>query len=489
MPDLDLRIAIGIGIVALWRYSWFAVHTIRAGLYAWLQYPQLRRHANRYKKRPPIAVVVASYKIDPLITNAVIKALCDAAANYHGPCSIAFTVANRTESAIIQKLFLRYYTENIKLFIHLQGNHGKRSGLAESLAGLSRHHKIPPAMITLMDGDSIVPPDIFSRCIGHLMTSPTIGALTVNNAAFNVRARRCWMAWIRLRYHQRHFWMQSQAFSEELLVLTGRFSCFRGSLAFEEGFIKALAEDVLHHPRFGSIKMITGDDKSTWLYTVHRGLGMRYLRDIKIFCAEDEQRPFLEASPKKLLRWSGNMLRAGHKALFEPGRLPPFMALMLLDQRISIFTGLYTPTLMLIVLILGRADITLYWLLWVLFSRTLFSLCLGGKHFNLLWPLFLIYNQIIGNILKGYILTHLDVQGWTQNVGLLGRRRNTWLSRAWLVLSVLILFYMSLFTAIPSQHLLTSRSHPTNNEVFIPLSQRNHFGNLYASPYTSELGN
>ncbi|MFN7901800.1 MAG: glycosyltransferase [Holosporales bacterium] len=488
MNELDLRLAIGISIVALWRYSWFTLHAVRAGLYAWLEYPALRRRANLYTKHPPIAVIVASYNIDPLITNAVVKALCDAAANYRGICSIAFTVANSTESTLIQKLFLRYKSENVKTFIHFQENRGKRVGLAETLAGLSRHHKTPPAMVALMDGDSIVPKNIFSHCIGHLMTSPNLGALTVNNVALNVSANPYWMAWMQLRYHQRHFWMQSQSFSEELLVLTGRFSCFRGAFAFEEGFIKALAEDALHHSHLGSIKMITGDDKSTWLYTVHRGLGMRYLPDIKILCAENEQRPFLEASPKKLIRWSGNMLRAGHKALFEPGRLSPFMTLMLIDQRISIFTGLYTPTLMFIILILGRTDIALYWILWISCSRMLFSLILGGRSFQLIWPLFLVYNQIIGNVLKGYVLTHLDVQGWSQNAQLQGRRRVAWLSHAWFALGALIIFYISLFTVIPSQRDSISRNYFINNEISTSTSQRNHSGDMYASPHTYRLG-
>ena len=73
-------------------------------------------------------------------------------------------------------------------------------------------------------------------------------------------------AWHELRFAQRHQLMSSMGLSRRLLAMTGRMSIYRGSVATDPGFIEAIEDDHLDHWRLGRIKLLTGEDKSTWFW-------------------------------------------------------------------------------------------------------------------------------------------------------------------------------------------------------------------------------
>ncbi|MCA3269753.1 MAG: glycosyltransferase [Thalassospira sp.] len=418
IPQEQQRALIALGLIGVWRYGWWGLNGVRALLYRFAVYPRIKvQTAAVSRQRPPIAVVVTAYRIPGALLLHVLRALFFASIRYGGTVTIALSVSTASEAARAVRIAARHIhnPQQTRLLVEVQDGSGKRAALANSLKAI-RTQSPRPRVVALMDGDGIVPPDIFERCIPHFLASPALGALTVNNRARGVSCPPFWESWINLKHRLRHFWMCSHALSGRLLVLTGRFSCFHGDIALSPRFINRLRHDALQHWRFGTVRLVTGDDKSTWLGVLRRRAVMRYLPDVLLTSIEMERSGFFRGSAAKMRRWSGNMLRAGHMALTERGlHVPLFIRAALVDQRLSIATGLLAPTLCLLALLHGYWHWAGVYLAWLLLSRLIWALALGGIQFRPSWPLLLLYNQVAGNLIKAHTLAHLDEQEWWQN--------------------------------------------------------------------------
>jgi glycosyltransferase Alg8 len=222
--------------------------------------------------------------------------------------------------------------------------------------------------------------------------------------------------------------MASMALSERLLVLTGRFSIFRARDAVSREFIELVERDEIHHWRLGRLPLVSGDDKSTWYYVLKNRGKMLYVPDVKAVSFESlpAGRSFLAGTGELMRRWYGNMLRANAKAVrLGPRVCGPFTWWSLIDQRLSMWTALMGPTAALVLALHGTMLAPVFYLLWVLSTRSVMALVDGlfwGRVYAS-WPFLMFFNQVWGAWLRTCVLFRPDRQGWTrQGVGFARRR-------------------------------------------------------------------
>src|SRR5205809_6427012 len=127
--------------------------------------------------------------------------------------------------------------------------------------------------------------------------------------------------WVDVRLAQRHLAMQSIALGKKLMTLTGRCSILRAREVVQERFIRLVEDDHLDHWLWGRFRFLSGDDKSTWYSLIESGYQMLYVPDASVLTIENiGERPYQRVQ-QNLMRWSGNTLRNGSRALaLGPGR-------------------------------------------------------------------------------------------------------------------------------------------------------------------------
>jgi glycosyltransferase Alg8 len=198
-------------------------------------------------------------------------------------------------------------------------------------------------------------------------------------------------------------------------------SIFRGTIATDPEFIKAVDEDYIDHWRLGRLRLLTGEDKSTWFWLLRTGRKMLYLPDVQVTTVEHPPgRWLLPTSTQLMLRWFGNMLRTSSRAIaLGPRQIGLFTWWCLVDQRVSMWTPLVGPMVALF-FAFGKSAIFLYtYALWVGFTRLIQALTLLSVRPTIsgLYPLLIYFGQVYGALLKTYVLFRLDQQRWTrQNI-------------------------------------------------------------------------
>jgi glycosyltransferase Alg8 len=198
--------------------------------------------------------------------------------------------------------------------------------------------------------------------------------------------------------------------------MTGRMSIYRGVVATDPGFIAAIDRDQVDHWRLGPIKLLTGEDKSTWFWLLQRGHAMLYLPDVRVVTIEHPPaRWLLPAATRLMLRWYGNMLRTNGRAIaLGPRRVGSFTWWCLIDQRVSMWTTLIGPVVAL-TFVLGKSPLFLYtYALWVGTTRLVQALLLltARPRISGLDPPLIYFGQVYGALLKTYVLFRLDRQRW-----------------------------------------------------------------------------
>jgi glycosyltransferase Alg8 len=159
----------------------------------------------------------------------------------------------------------------------------------------------------------------------------------------------------------------------------------------------------------------TGDDKSSWFCLLSQGWEMLYVPDAWIYCMENAGPQPMRESIGKMRRWFGNMLRTNGRALaLGPRRVGFFAWLLLLDQRVSMWTSLVMPTTCVLLAIAISPVIPLYFLIWILLSRLiyLFSLVLEGHSLSPTDLPLLLYQQWVGSFVKIQAMSDLRKQRW-----------------------------------------------------------------------------
>lgn len=410
-----------LGGLAAWRYGWGLTHYIRAVIYKTRTFPRLRAEYERHEGAlipPHVYLLITSFRIEGDTSVRVFRAALREAIECRIPATLVASVVEKADETLIRQIFHDMNPPPlVRLSIVRIPGTGKRDGLAQGFRAISRDAPDPHAVVAVIDGDSILGPGLIRRTVGFFALLPGIGALTTDEEC-DVQGSRTMREWHDLRFAQRQMLMSSMGLSRRVLTLTGRMSMFRAGIMTHPDFIRQVENDYLQHWRFGRLKFLTGDDKSTWYWLLKNGWDMLYVPDVRVKTVEHPPAAnFLRASTMLMVRWFGNMLRTNARALdIAPHVTGFFTWWCVMDQRLSMWTSLTGPVF--VAMLCAKYSIAFlpFYLVWVGFTRWVMSLMLLSARWKLSWryPFLLYYSQIYGSLVKTYMLFHLDRQSWTR---------------------------------------------------------------------------
>ena len=414
-----------LGIIGVWRWSWLILHALRSAIYRTWQFPRWRKRANcvPLAQLPPVAIVIPTYKEKPWITERVFRAIAREAQTLPHPLTLV-PVTTPEEIEAISNIIQSEAPQSVNLLPVLDPNQGKRGALALGLEVLNRLNFPSDGVVALMDGDSELGFGSLQLCLPFFRLFPQMGGLTTNERP-EVYGSYLFSEWLQLRFGQRHQYMCSHALSRKVLCLTGRCSFFRAEAALAPSFRNLLANDYIDDWLWGQFRFFSGDDKSTWYWLVRHGYQMLYVPDVMVTTIETISGSVWERAYQNMRRWSGNMFRNGSRVLgLGIGKVGFFTWLCVLDQRISIWTSLISPGILLIALLEGNELGALLLCCWLLVTRTwyLFLVFWDRKsRLKLLHLPLLLISQWGTSAIKIWTQMHLAQQKWTNRHGNKGR--------------------------------------------------------------------
>lgn len=410
-----------IGSVGIWRYSVGVMHYVRGMVFLYLVFPlQKRRAMAALQDSPPshIYLMVTSFRIDALTTAQVYRSILEEAIRCGYPTTIVASIVEMSDELVMKSLWQEYNPpERVTLkFVRIPGT-GKRDGLANGFRCIAKDLPDDRALVAVVDGDTVLEPEVVERCVPFFSLYPNVGALTTNETCEVLGTY--WMSqWHKLRFAQRHVGMSSMALSKRVLTLTGRMSMFRASVVTETSFIDDVENDHLDHWRLGRFKFLTGDDKSSWFSLMRRGWDTYYVPDATINTVEHPpEKEFLKAARTLMFRWYGNSLRQNSRATrLGVRRLGWLTYYVLWDQRVSMWTSVLGLSAAVLGALKYTPDLLWMYLLWIAFTRSAVTLLLrfSGHNIGPAFPLMLYFNQIYGSLVKIYVFFRLDRQSWTR---------------------------------------------------------------------------
>lgn len=447
-----------VGAIAAWRYSWQALHFARSQAYQRVHFPALRRLADKAadaeESPPPLGVVVTSYRMSARENYATYAALFSEVIGYGAPAAIVASVTDDGDAALVHQIFRELAPpDHVQLIAQRQAGTGKRDAMAAALSALQRVHP-GDGVVVLMDGDTVVTPGLFERCTPFFRLMPDLGALTTNNSA-EVKGTQLAKDWYAMRFALRNMYMSSLSLSRRVLCLTGRFSMFRADIALSPDFVEAIRADTIRHWRLGTIRLLTGDDKSSWYHCLKNDWAMIYLPDTTVRCLEElPAGGFLRGAPRLMQRWFGNMLRSSDRALaLGPRGMGLFTWWCLVDQRLNMWTSISGPVFALLFVLDGKPEAVLAYFTFILFSRFVqtVNVAVHGGRMTPWVPLLLLHQQFVGALIKISVMFHLDRQKWTrQNIGTQTGKRRLFSQDAYgtMLNAMSIVMFLSFLTAL-----------------------------------------
>ncbi|WP_415717453.1 glycosyltransferase [Roseibium sp.] len=421
-----------LGFIGIWRYSWAGVNILRAAYFLKIAHPRRRQKAEiAYALQPQKAhafFLTTTYKIAPEISARVYRSVFAAAANSQGGATVVASVVDASDMRLIRHVFssMPVNMSNVKLVFDRIAGTGKRDALAVSLRTIAKHCPTRRDIVIFVDGDSCVPEDVVERSAAYFVDD-AIGALTTDETS-EATGGQLFKDWFDLRFSQRQMMMCSMGLGERVLTLTGRMSVFRADLATHPEFVAAVQTDYIDHWRLGRVNFLTGDDKSTWFWLLKNGYKMAYLPDVRTISIETQPREsFVSSAIVLMTRWFGNMLRTNGRALaLSPSRIGLFTWWSILDQRVSMWTTLVGPVSLLLASVYVDPLVLLLYFSWVMFTRYIYCAIISlfrGRYFPITYPFLLYFGQIVGALVKSFILFRLDRQKWTrQNTTTVGSK-------------------------------------------------------------------
>ena len=414
-----MQITIIIGTLGVWRYSWWSIHAIRAWIYGKIVYPGMRDQGAALWEsgwRPRhLHFMMTTYKEHKDITEKVVRSICKEikAAGVPGTIWLGSSVID--DEVIIEDFLRREFNDlDLTLRIIRQNVPGKRVAIGLVLRAMSRANVPDDDLVVFMDGDFILEDGAVRNCLPLFKLYPDLQACTTDEEVIVLGPR--WVEiWLKMRFAQRRLAMQSHALSGRVLTLTGRMSVFRANHLKKLELIRLLEADYLNHWLWGNFRFLSGDDKSTWYFLLKQNAKMLYVPDALGYTVEVIDGSGMDRMVQNFRRWSGNMLRNGMRAMkLGPRAMPFFIWWCLLDQRVSIWTMLVSPTLAVCTSLLYSPYYILSYILFVAVTRMMLSLFLFGysRKVHISYPLILYANQIINASVKVYAIFRLSKQRW-----------------------------------------------------------------------------
>ena len=409
-----------IGILGIWRYSWWFTHAVRSVIYGKLVYPAMRERGKAIWEagwRPRhLHFMMTTYREHREITEMVVRSVLKEIASTGVPGTIWLGSSDRYDEDIVSDLLRREARDlDVTLRIIRQNVSGKRAAIGLVLRAMCRLPVLDDDLVVFMDGDFVLADGAVSRCMPLFKIYPDLQACTTDEEVI-CKGPRWIETWLKMRFSQRRLAMQSHALSGRVLTLTGRMSVFRARHLKQLEFIRLLEADYLNHWLWGSFRFLSGDDKSTWYYMLKNDARMLYVPDALGYTIEVIEGSGMERMVQNFRRWSGNMLRNGARAIrLGPHRMPFFIWWCLVDQRLSMWTMLVSPVLAVSGALLVGFDYLVSYIIFIAISRMLLSLVLFtySRRVELAYPWILYLNQLINASVKVYAIFRLSKQKWS----------------------------------------------------------------------------
>lgn len=408
-----------LGVIGTWRYSWWMTHFIRALIYEYTSFPARRKASDTLWAsgwRPEkICIMMTTYNERQDLTQAVLNGLVSELESVGVPAQLFVGTSGAYDERVIED-----HLKNIHITIPFetifvrQNQPGKRFAIGSVLRAMSRKGIRGDIPVIFLDGDSIIGPDCLRQCLPFFELFPQMNALTTDEIA--VIHGPYWIKlWYSMRFAQRHLVMQSHALSRKVMTLTGRMSIFRACHVVDPEFISTVEVDHLYHWIWGEFRFLSGDDKSTWYHMLKRGGELLYVRDALVYTVEYVDGTGFKRMRENLLRWSGNILRNGARAIkLGPSQVGYFIWWCLIDQRIAMWTTICGAVSILIITIFVHPAFIFGAILWIGFSRMTVAVILSryGGRLSFLSPLIIYFNQFVNAGVKIYLLFRLSKQRW-----------------------------------------------------------------------------
>jgi glycosyltransferase Alg8 len=408
-----------IGILGIWRYGWWLNHWIRAKIYQHVAYPRIRARGQAVWDsgwRPDrIHILMTTFREARSTAEAVVRSICSEIRATGRPATVWLGSSEREdEETLIRHFKLVGGDLDIELRIIRQNQPGKRIAIALLLRAMSRDGLGANDIVAFMDGDFVLDRGALTRCLPLFAVDPQLHAVTTDEDVI-VKGPWWMQSWLSMRFAQRRLAMQSHALSARVLTLTGRFSVFRATHLVSHDFIRLQEADFLDHWLWGQFRFLSGDDKSTWFALLQHNVKMLYVPDARGYTIE-----IIEGSAKKrmvenLRRWSGNMLRNGQRAIaLGPTRMPLFIWWCCVDQRLAMWTMLFSPMLAIAGAIKLGTPFLISYFIYIAITRGLLAMILftyaHRVDLNFIWALYV--NQLVNAVVKVYMLWRLAKQKW-----------------------------------------------------------------------------
>jgi glycosyltransferase Alg8 len=415
-----LQLAAALGFIGIWRYGWWLTHFVRAQIFALYVFPRKRKQANALWEngwRPNnLYFMMTTYRENKDVTEKVLASILRETKSIGVPAKLFIGSGDIYDEKVIADYLDRYaHDSTLETIIVRQNKPGKRFAIGLTLRAMSRYGVDGDDPVVFMDGDSILARDCMRRCLPFFAMDENFQALTTDEIVVVEEGPKWVQAWLNMRFAQRHLAMQSYALSKRVLTLTGRMSMFRAHNVVKHDFIRIIEADHLDHWLWHEFRFLSGDDKSTWYWLLRAGASMYYVPDALVITVERFEGNGRERMVQNLMRWSGNMLRNGARAIaLGPRHVGAFIWWCIVDQRIAMWTTLIGPMSALILTIFVTPLSLMVYLVWVLTTRTFLSLLLypyAGR-ICIAFPFFLFINQLVNAVVKVYLVFRLPKQRW-----------------------------------------------------------------------------
>lgn len=468
------HITMVIGALGVWRYSWWLTHAIRAFIYGRIVFPKIRKKADKIWQdgwRPNhLHFMMTTFREQRDISEKVVRSILLEIQNSGAPGTIWLGSADLYDEEIIANIVRREGRGlNVTLRIIRQNVPGKRAAIGLVLRAMCRSSVRENDLVVFMDGDFILAEGAISRCMPLFKYDEKLQACTTDEEVICIGPK--WIEkWLKMRFAQRRLAMQSHALSDRVLTLTGRMSVFRASHLLKLEFIRLLEADHLNHWLWGNFRFLSGDDKSTWYYMLKNQAHMLYVPDALGYTVEIIDGSGVERMVANFRRWSGNMLRNGARAIaLGPKQMPFFIWWCLIDQRLSMWTMLFSPVLALLGTFIIGGSYFLSYLIFIAISRMLLSLFLFGyaRKIEMSFPWILYMNQLINASVKVYCVFRLSKQTWANRGGQTSQNNGSrglkifqhymaiWCTSVAVMLLVIVTLHYSGLTSLPSMVLFS----------------------------------
>ena len=134
---------------------------------------------------------------------------------------------------------------------------------------------------------------------------------------------------------------------------------------------------------------------------------------------------------ENLRRWSGNMLRNGYRAIMlGPRRMPFFIWWCCVDQRLAMWTMLFSPFMAIAGMLKFGGSFFLAYVVYIAVTRMMLSMVLflyaRQVDMNFVWTLYA--NQLLNALVKVYMQWRLAKQKWTNR----GNQKAGFAETSWL---------------------------------------------------------